>query len=90
MHFVDKIELGVILGNEQMIVPFDLEHIAGPRMEHRERGEVVDDAPSGSPDRLPIISPSSLCLYRCLASTQTHASVFLFSQFRGELRVVDA
>ena len=29
VHLLDKIELGVIIGNEQIIVPFDLELIAG-------------------------------------------------------------
>ena len=29
VHLLDNIELGVILGNEQVIVTFDLEHIAG-------------------------------------------------------------
>ena len=29
MHLVDKTELRVIVGNDYIIVPFDLEHIAG-------------------------------------------------------------
>ena len=51
MYIFNKIELGMIIGNEQIIVPFDLEHIAGhfgPRYRWHivsDRGEVVDDAP---------------------------------------------
>ena len=77
VHLLDKIKLGVIIGKKQIIAPFDLEHIAG-HLGPRCGWHIVSEERLLTMLRLALLADCTafhhhLCLYRCLASTQTHA-----------------